>query len=99
MYLKEKLQNASITDNTLVKVNFYSFGMRTMIPISGIFYIPTGVSNPSVFYTRYFSDQILHSPKTPTRQHSSFVLHIKVRRYAMSWFFLTATAQFPLNPK
>ena len=99
MYLKEKLQNASITDNTLIKVNFYTFGMCAMVPVSGIFHISTGVPNSSAFDTRHSSDQVLHAPKTSTRQHGSFVLHIKVRRYAMSWFFFTATAQFPRNPK
>jgi hypothetical protein len=41
----------------------------------------------------------LHSPKAPTCQDSPFVLHIKVNHCAMSWFFFTATAQFPRNPK
>ncbi len=99
MYLKEKLQNASITDNSLIKVNFYTLGMCAMVPISCIFHISTGIPNSGAFDTRHSADQILHSPKAPTCQDSPFVLHIKVNHCAMSWFFFTATAQFPRNPK
>jgi hypothetical protein len=77
MDLKEIFEYATIRNYLRIKKNLDTFGMGAMVAVCGIGNIPPRVAHTGIFHTRQLANQILHTPKTATRQYRSFMCHYR----------------------
>ena len=73
--LKEEFQQVAIGYHRRIKDDLDPFGMRSMIAIGRIGYVPTSISDACRLDAGLLADQILHAPETATCQYCALVTH------------------------
>jgi hypothetical protein len=75
VYLEKNFQNAAIRNPLRIEQNLDAFCMRAVLTVSGVGDIAAGITHPGGRNPRQLTNQVLHTPKTATRQNSAFLGH------------------------